>query len=78
MEKETAKKIIPVTDGDHVVHVLRTDAEVAAFIKEDGGIIAVVDYSVAHHFAALLPLAPLAVFLGVSGRHRLYEAHAVA
>lgn len=72
-----AVRVITVAYGLHGIHVFGTDAEVARFIKQDGWIVAVIDYGIAHHLLALLPLTPLTVFLGVARRHSLDETDAV-
>ena len=59
-------------------HMLTADALVAALVEEDGRVVAVVDNGISHQFAALLPLSSLAVLLGITRRHCLDKAHAVA
>ena len=72
-----AVRVITVAYGLHRIHVFGTDAEVARLIKQYGGIVTVIDYGIAHHLLALLPLTPLTVFLGVARRHSLDETYAV-
>ena len=69
--------VVLITDGLHLQHVLTTDALVAAFVEENGGIVAVVDDGISHQFRALIPAGTLYVLLGIAGRHRLNESHTV-
>ena len=70
--------VIHVTQLFHLQHVFSADTLVATLIEEDARVVAIVDNGVAHQRRALCPPCPLHVFLGVTGRHGLYESHAVA
>ena len=71
-------RIILITQGFHLQHVLTTDGLVAAFIENDARIVTIVNNGIAHQLDTLFPLAALAVFLRIAGRHGLHQAHAVA
>ena len=72
-----AVRVVLVTDSDEFFHVVAADALVAAFVEEDGGIVAVIDDGIAHQFRALCPVATYHILLGIAGRHGLNEAHTV-
>ena len=70
--------VVSVADGLELEHVLTADTLVATLVEEDTGVVAVVDDGVAHELGALGPPWSLHVFLGIAGRHGLWQSHAVA
>ena len=58
--------------------MLCCDALIAALIKQNAGVVAVIDDGIAHQLYALFPLAPRGIVLGIARRHSLYEAYPVA
>ena len=70
--------VVLVAQGLHLDHVFAADALVSAFIEDDAGVVAIVDDGIAHQLHALLPSRAFHIFLGVAGRHRLHQSHAVA
>ena len=74
----SAVRIEFVTYSLHLDHVLQSDGFVATFIKQDTGIITVVNDSIAHQFCPLFPLTTSAIFFRITGGHRLNESDTVA
>ena len=70
-------RVVLVTDGFHLQHVLATDALVTTLVEEDAGVVAVVDDGIAHEGCALLPACALNILLGISGGHGLRQSYAV-
>ena len=70
-------RVIHIPDGLHLHHVFTGNGLVSALIEYDARIVPVVYDGIPHHFHTMLPLAALAVFFRVSGRHSLRHSDAV-
>ena len=73
----SAVRVELVTQGRHPALVFFAHALVAGFVKDDAGIVAVVNDGVAHGLDALFPTPPVHVFFGIAGGHRFQKAHTV-
>ena len=74
----SATGVILVANGFHFLHVLFRDTEVATLVKDDTRIIPIVNNCISHQLGALLPAGTVDIFLCITGRHRLEQAHTVA
>ncbi len=70
--------VILVSYRLHGYHVPGGYALVSALIEYDTRIVAVVYYGIAHKLFALFPATAVDIFLGIAGRHGLYQANTVA
>ena len=77
-DSATAIGIVGISDRFHFSHVFLADVLVATFVKDNTGVIAVVDDGVTHEFNPLFPLAPRRVLFRVTGWHGLNQPNPVA
>src|SRR5436190_24032048 len=76
-DRSSSMRVIFVANGLHIPHVRFTYTFIAALIKYNAWVIAVVDDSIPHQCFSLFPSYPGYVSFRITGLHRLHQADPV-